>query len=87
MKHLLFRKTEVLKTCWKSKFLREEIRRNALVLKSEKVQAIIWKMFILALLASAVLLQLSFVYKTVSQISPNLSWMVDKRLLSEFLTK
>ena len=32
-------------------------------------------------------LQLSFVYKTVSQISFNLFWSGDKRLLSEFLRK
>ena len=32
-------------------------------------------------------LQLSFVYKTVSQISFNLFWSGDRRLLSEFLRK
>ena len=53
-KHLLLRKTDVLKTCRKSKFLGKKIWRNALALKSKKVQGIFWKMFILALLSSAV---------------------------------
>ena len=53
-KHLLSRKTEVLKTCQKSKFLRKKIWRNALALKSKKVQGIFGKTFILALLSSAV---------------------------------
>ena len=34
-------KTEVLKTCWKSKFLGKKIRRNSLALKSKKVQDIV----------------------------------------------
>ena len=51
-KHLLLRKTAVLKTCWKSKFLGKKIRRNALALKSKKVQGIFWKIFNLALLSS-----------------------------------
>ena len=51
---LLLRKTDVLKTCPKSKFLGKKTRRNALVLKSKKVQGIFWKPFILALLSSAV---------------------------------
>ena len=55
-KHLLVRKTDVLKTCLKSKFLRKKIRRNALVLKSKKVEGIYGKTFILALLSSAVFL-------------------------------
>ena len=46
-KHLLLRKTDVLKTCQKS-------RRNALALKSKKVEGIFGKTFILALLSSAV---------------------------------
>ena len=53
-KHLLLRKTDVLKTCRKSKFLGKKIRRNALALKSKKVQGIFGKTFILALLSSAV---------------------------------
>ena len=55
-KHLLVRKTDVLKTCLKSKFLGKKIRRNALVLKSKKVEGIYGKTFILALLSSAVFL-------------------------------
>ena len=53
-KHLLLRKTDVLKTCRKSKFLGKKIWRNALALKSKKVQGIFGKTFILALLYSAV---------------------------------
>ena len=53
-KHLLLRKTDVLKTCRKSKFLGKKIWRNALALKSKKVQGIFGKTFILELLSSAV---------------------------------
>ena len=53
-KHLLLRKTDVLKTCRKSKFLGKKIWRNARALKSKKVQGIFGKTFILALLSSAV---------------------------------
>ena len=53
-KHLLLKKTDVLKTCRKSKFLGKKIWRNALALKSKKVQGIFRKTFILALLCSAV---------------------------------
>ena len=53
-KHLLMRKIDVLKTCRKSKFLGKEISRNALALKSKKVKGVFGKMFILALLSSAV---------------------------------
>ena len=53
-KHLLLRKTDVLKTCRKSKFLGKKIWRNMLALKSKKVQGIFGKNFILALLSSAV---------------------------------
>ena len=54
-KHLLLRKTDVLKTCWKSKFLRKKVWRNALPFcKSKKVQCIFWETFISALLSSAV---------------------------------
>ena len=53
-KHLLLRKTEVLKTYRKSRFLGKKIWRNALNLKSKKVQDIFGKTFILALLSLAV---------------------------------
>ena len=53
-KHLLLRKTGVLKNCPKSKFLGKKIWRNVLALKSEKIQGIFGKTFILALLSSAV---------------------------------
>ena len=52
-KHLLLRKTGVLKTCGKSKFLRKKIRKNAPALKSKKLLGIFGKTFILALLSSA----------------------------------
>ena len=48
------RKTDVLETCRKSKFLGKKIWRNALALKSKKVQGIFGETFILALLSSAV---------------------------------
>ena len=53
-KHLLLRKTDVLKTCLKSKFLGKKIGRNALALKSKKVQVVFRETFILAILPSAV---------------------------------
>ena len=53
-KHLLLRKTDVLKTFRKSKFLGKKIWRNALALKSKKVQGIFGETFILVLLSSAV---------------------------------
>ena len=40
LKHLLFSKTDVRKTCRKSKFLEKKISRSALALKSKKVQVI-----------------------------------------------
>ena len=52
--HLLLRKTDVLKTCRKSKFLGKKIWTNAPALKSKMVQGILGKRFILALLSSAV---------------------------------
>ena len=55
-KHLPLRKTDVIKTCRKSKFLGKKIWRNGLALKSRKVQGIFGKKFILALLSSAVFL-------------------------------
>ena len=39
-KHLLLRKTDVLKTCGESKFLGKKVWRNALALKTKKVQGI-----------------------------------------------
>ena len=76
-KHLLLRKTDVLKTCWKSKFFGKKIWRNAVALTSKKAQGIFGKTFILALLSS----------RTVSQISFKLFCLGDTRLLSEFLLK
>ena len=52
-KHLLLRKTDILKICQKSKLLGKKIWRNALALKSKKVQGIFGETFILALLSSA----------------------------------
>ena len=51
-KHLLLRKTDVLKTYRKSEFLGKKIWKNALALKSKKIQGIFGKTFILALLSS-----------------------------------
>ena len=53
-KHLLLRKTDILKSCRKSKLVGKKIGRNARALKSKKVQGIFGKTFILALLSSAV---------------------------------
>ena len=54
-KHLLSRKTDVLKTCRRtSRFLGKKIGRNARALKSKMVQGIFGKTFILALLSLAV---------------------------------
>ena len=47
-KHLPLRKTDVLKTCRKSKFLGKKIWRNALALKSKKAQGIFGETFVLA---------------------------------------
>ena len=47
-------KADVFKTCRKSKFLEKKTWRNALSLKSKKVQDIFEKTFILALLSSGV---------------------------------
>ena len=54
-KQLLLRRTDVLKICRKSKFLGKKIWRNAIALKTKKVQGIFGKTFILALLSSAVI--------------------------------
>ena len=53
IKHLLLRKTDVLKTYRKSKFLGKKIWRNALALKDRKVRGIFGETFILALMSSA----------------------------------
>ena len=53
VKQLLLRKTDVLKTCRKSKFLGKKIWRNALALKGKKAQGIFGGTFILVLLSSA----------------------------------
>ena len=53
-KHLLLRKTDVLKTCQKSKFIGKKIWRTAIVFKNKNVQGIFGEMFILVLLPSAV---------------------------------
>ena len=52
-KHLLLRKTDVLKTFGKSNFLGKKVWRNALALKTKQVQRIFGKTFALALLSSA----------------------------------
>ena len=54
-KRLLLKKADVLKSCQKSNFLGKKIWRNALALKSKKVQGTFRETFILALLSSAVL--------------------------------
>ena len=79
VKHLLLRKTDVLKTWRISKLLRKKIWRNALALKSKKGTNTFGK-----LLFWHYYLQLSFVCKFVSQISFNLFCSGDKKLLSEF---
>ena len=81
-KHLLLRKTDILKICGKSKFLGMNIWRHAQVLKSKKLQGIFGKKFLLVLLSSSV-----FRPQTVSQISFKLVCLVDKRLLSGFPRK
>ena len=53
-KHLLLKKTDVLKTYQKSKFLAKKIWKKSLDLKSKKVQCIFGKTLILAYLSSAV---------------------------------
>ena len=81
-KHLLLRKTDVLKTCRKSKILGEKIWRNAIAMKSKKVQGIFGETFILALLCSAVFrLQSNFYqsslenkidFRDITNVSPNI---------------
>ena len=53
-KHLLLKKTEVIKTCRKRIFLGKKTWRITLALKSKNVQGMLGKNFILALLPSAV---------------------------------
>ena len=61
-KHILLRKTDVLKTCQKSTFFGKKICRNALALKSKKVQGIIGYNWYKRLFWHYSL-QLSFIYK------------------------
>ena len=63
-KHLLLRKTDVLQTCQKSKSLKKKIWKNAPVWRAKRYKVysgkhLFWHYY----------LQLSFVYKTMSQIS------------------
>ena len=75
-------KTDVLKTCRKSKHFGKKIRRNALALKSKKIQGMFAETFILALLSSAV-------FRLQNHVSDylNLFCSGDKGLLLEFLKK
>ena len=83
----MFFTKEISKECQtfarKSKFLGTKIWRNALALKSNMVQgkhlgkSFFWDCF----------LHLSFIHKTVSQISFSFFCTGDKRVLSEFLRK
>ena len=82
VKHLLLRKTDILKTSSIFCFLRKKIWRSVLALKSKKVQGIFGDTFIWHCR-----LELSFIYKTVSQISFSLFCLGEKGLLSEFLRK
>ena len=81
-KHLLLRKTDVPKTCRKRKFLEKKTSRNAMALKSKKVQVIFgetlnFEIIIFSCLSST----------KVSQISFKFFCSGDKRLSSEFLRK
>ena len=71
-KHLLLRKTDVLKTCQKSKLPGKKIWRNALALKSKKVQGIFGEKFVLALLSSAVFNLFEVDFRYVMNVSPNI---------------
>ena len=51
-KHLLLRKTDVLKTCPKNKFLQKKSWRNALALKSKMVQNVYFGIIIFSCLSS-----------------------------------
>ena len=82
VKHLLLRKTDKnSQNCWKSKILGKKVWRNALALKSKKVQDIFRETFILALLFSAA-------FRLQNLVSGFLKFCSGyKRLLSEFLKK
>ena len=73
VKHLLLRIIDILKTCGKSKFLGKKIWRNAIALKSKKVQGVFEEKFV------------PFVYKILSQIFFNLFYWGDKRIYQSFL--
>ena len=73
------RKTDILETWWKSKFLGKKTWKNTL--------ALIRKVYSGKRLFWYYCLQMSFTYKTMSQISFNLFWSEDKRILPEFLRK
>ena len=81
-KHLLLRKTGVLKTCRKGKFLRKKIWRNAPVWRAKR-----YKVYSGKRLFWYYYLQLFFFCKTVSQLSFKLFCSGDKSLLSELLRK
>ena len=79
VKHLLLRKTDVLRTSISSERKFEEMHYlwRAKRCKVFSQKRLFWHYR----------LQLSFVYKTVSRISFNLFWSGDKKLWSEFLRK
>ena len=81
-KYFLLRKTDVLKTCRKGKFLGKKIWRNALALKSKR-----YKLHSGKRLFQHYYLQLSFVYKTLPHIYFELFCSGDEKLLSEFFRK
>ena len=54
-KHLRLRKTGILKTCQKSKFLGKKILRNTLALKSKKIQGILVKIVCFGIIFSCLL--------------------------------
>ena len=82
-KHLLLKKTDVLKTCQKSKIFGKKIWRNALALKSKKVQGVFGKTFILTLIFSAVFRH----KKSCLRFLLNSFFLKERRLLSEFVRK
>ena len=73
------RKTDILETWLKGKFLGKKTWKNTL--------ALIRKVYSGKRLFWYYCLQMSFTYKTMSQISFNLFWSEDKRILPEFLRK
>ena len=78
VKHLLLRKTDFLK----KNFIERKIWRKHYLWRAKR-----HKLYSGKHLFWHYRLQLSFVYKTVSQISFNLLWSEDRRLLSEFSRK